>query len=454
MGVPDSVFSVMEKEGLTTLEIFHNNKEDKLLLRGMKEWDDYVRWDRYMVDFTPEDILTSDYRAVGTATLLSTFSELGLKDYFEQIKKLLTEGGHHGIEFYYNSKKNIRVMYCKHVNTLGIRNRRQAIRSGGIRRHELDEPELNVLVDGLNLARAMAYKNAIANIPYGGCKTIVQCDPVKLDDFETMGFLSYIIYRIRTFTGPDMGFEPEMADIIREKFTKAITGGVNSPLGPTGGPTAYGEHLAIKEACNFIYGSRDILDKKIAIQGLGEVGYPLAEHLLGDGAKLTVTDIDPAKVQRLQQKWGKDLVEYVEPDKIYTVDADVFSPCAMGGIITEDRIPQFKFNIIIGTANNQLKATSKEGELELAKKLADAGILFVIDWAHNTAGVIAAWAEWLLQDKATFDKIKPRIELVCRDNFRKLLEEAKETGKTPTELVYEKVEETVYSGVEFSELTW
>jgi leucine dehydrogenase len=172
---------------------------------------------------------------------------------------------------------------------------------------------------------------------------------------------------------------------------------------------------------------------------------------LGDGAKLIVTDIDLSKVHKLQQKYGLDLVQYVEPEKIYTVDADIFSPCAMGGVITEERIAKFKFKIIIGAANNQLKATSKEGEIALAKKLADAGILFVVDWAHNAGGVLTAWAEWVFQEEASLDKIKPRIELVCRDNLRKLLNEAKRTGRTPTELVYEKIENMVYSGAEFSE---
>jgi len=447
----DSVFDLMEKEDLTTLEIFYNHKEDKFLMRGMKEWDDDVRWDRYMADFTGEDILTSDYKAVGTATLLAAFDEMGLADYLKQIEQLIKEGRNHGIEFYYNRNKNIRVMYCKHVNTLGIKNRRQAIRVGAMRRHELSEPEIDVILDGLNIARAMAYKNAIANIPYGGSKVMVQCDAVKLDDFETMGFLAYVADRSRSITGPDMNFEPEMADIIREKFTKNYTGGRKSSMGTSGAPTGYGEYIAIKEACDFIYGSRDISGKKIAIQGLGEVGYPLADYLLGDGAKLIVTDIDLAKVHRLQQKWGEDLAEYVEPDNIYTVDADIFSPCAMGGIITEERIAKFKFKIIMGAANNQLKATSKEGELELAKKLADAGILFIVDWAHNAGGVFTAWAEWVFQKEASLDKIKPRIEKVCGDNLRKLLEEAKRTGKTPTELVYEKIEDMVYSGVEFSE---
>jgi glutamate dehydrogenase/leucine dehydrogenase len=320
-----------------------------------------------------------------------------------------------------------------------------------MRRHELNEPEIDVIVDGLNIARAMAYKNAIANIPYGGSKVLVQCDAVKLDDFETMGFLAYVSDRSQSFTGPDMNFEPEMADIIREKFTKNYTGGRKSPIGTSGAPTAYGEYIAIKEACDFIYGSRDISKKRIAVQGLGEVGYPLAEYLLNDSAHLIVTDIDLSKVHKLQQKYGLDLIQYVESEDIYTVDADIFSPCAMGGIITKERISKFKFKIIMGSANNQLKATSKEAEIELAKELADAGILFVVDWAHNTGGVLTAWAEWLFQEGASLDKIKPRIELVCRDNLRKLLEEAKGTGRTPTELIYEKVEDLVYSGVEFSE---
>jgi len=446
----DSVFDLMEKDDLTTLEIFYNQKEDKFLMRGMKEWDD-VPWDRYMVDFTAEDILTKDYKAVGTATLEARFNKLGLKDYLEHVKKLIREGRDHGIEFYYNGKKNIRVMYCKHVNTLGIKNRRHAMRAGAMRRHELSESEIDVILDGLNIARAMAYKNAIANLPYGGSKIVVQCEPIKLNDFETMGFLAYVTDKSRSITGTDMRISPEMADLMREKFTRNFLGGIESPMGTSGVPTAYGEYLAIKEACHFVYGSRDLSKKKIAIQGLGNVGYPLAEYLLNDSAHLIVTDVDLSKVHKLQQKYSLDLVQYVEPEKIYTVDADIFSPCAMGGIITEERIAKFKFKIIMGSANNQLKATSKEAEIKLAKKLADAGILFVIDWAHNAGGVIRAWAEWVFQEKASFDKIKPRIELVCRDNLRKLLEEAKRTGKTPTELVYEKVEYLVYSGAEFSE---
>ncbi|MBN1277603.1 MAG: Glu/Leu/Phe/Val dehydrogenase family protein [Deltaproteobacteria bacterium] len=444
MNIKESVFRLMEKADLTSLEMFYNRKKDRLILLGRKEWDDSVPWERYMDEFSHEDILTDDYRATGSMSLLDIFDELGLSDYLKRIKQLLIEGRHHGIEFYYNTRKNIRVMYCKHLNTLGIRNRSHAIRSGGIRRHEPEEPEIDVIIDGLNLARAMAYKNAIADLPYGGCKTVVQCEKVNLDDLETIGFLGYVISRTRTFTGPDMGFQPEMADIIRDRYTKAITGGTRSSMGPTGGPTAYGEYLAIKEACEFVYGDRDISKRKVAVQGLGAVGYPLAGYLLKEGARLVVTDIDPSNVKRLQKKWGSDLVEYVEPEDIYSADVDILSPSATGGIITGERISQLKCRIILGPANNQLRATSREGEIALSKKLADAGILFVVDWAHNTAGVIAGWAEWVWQENATIDRIRPKIESVCRDNLREILKRSRDTGKTPTEVAYENVEGLIY----------
>ncbi|MFP3975398.1 MAG: Glu/Leu/Phe/Val dehydrogenase dimerization domain-containing protein [Dehalococcoidia bacterium] len=451
MNKSDSLFDFMENKGLTTLEIFYNQKQDRFLLRGMREWGDNVRFEKYNTDFTVEDILTEDYFATGTEALVSELTKSGLKDYLEYVEQLIKERQNHGIEFYYHHRNNIRSMYCKHVNTLGIKNGRQAIRAGAMRKHELSEPEIDVIIDGLNIARAMAYKNAIAKIPYGGSKILVQCDPVGLDDLESMGFLAYVTDRSRSISGPDMNVKPEMADIIHDRFTRNYTGGRKDSMGTSGAPTGYGEYLAIKEACDFIYGSRDLSQRRIAVQGLGEVGYVLAEYLLGDGARLFVSDVDMSKVNSLQQRWGEELVKYVKPDEVYTVDADVFSPCAMGGVVTKERIGTFKFKIIIGSANNQLWANSKEEELELARDLADRGILFVTDWAHNTGGVLCAWMEWLYQEEASFEKLKPRIEHICRDNFRELLEEAKKTGRTPTELVYERVEDIVFSGADFHE---
>jgi glutamate dehydrogenase/leucine dehydrogenase len=442
------IFSLMEKRGITTLEIFRSKMADRFLMRGMSEWDDGLEFRNYANGFTYLDVLTENYKAEGTEDLLSGFREMGIGDYLERIEQLMRDGRHEGIEFFYHRKKDIRVAFCKHSVTLGLGNRQHAIRAGAMRRHEPNEPEIEVITDGMNLSRAMTYKNAISSLPYGGCKTVIQCEPVNLDDLETMGFLSYVADRTRNFPGADMGLDEEMVNVIHKRYTKNFVGGTKSPLASTGSPTAYGEFLAIKEACDFVYGSKDLSSRTIAVQGLGHVGLPLAKYLLDDGARLIVTDIEEGKVERLQMKYGSDLVSYVASDKICTVDADVFSPCAMGGIITEEKIPAFKFKIIVGSANNQLKATSKEAEIELARKVADVGILFVVDWAHNNGGVIAASVLWKLQDEATEAQLNPKIELTCRTNFRKLLEEAKEKRKTPTELVYEQVEDMVYGGAQ------
>jgi glutamate dehydrogenase/leucine dehydrogenase len=309
-----------------------------------------------------------------------------------------------------------------------------------MRRYELNEPEINVIKDGLNLSRAMTYKNACGGLPFGGCKTVIQCDRVNLDDFDTIGFISYISDKIRCFPGADMGLDEAMVDVIRNKYTKNFVGGTKSPLVTTGLPTAYGEYVAIKEACDFYYGSRDLSGKTVVVQGLGHVGFELVNYLAKDNARLIVTDVDIDKVHKVQQLHGTNHLKYVKPDDIYTTDADIFAPCAMGGIISENSIPNFKFKIIIGAANNQLKATSKEEELVLAKKLAEHGILFAIDWSHNTGGVIAAAFLWELQDEATEKQLLPIIEATCKTRFRQMLDKSKQQTKTPTEVAYEEVE--------------
>jgi len=145
MSKSDSLFDFMGSKSLTSMEISYNQKQDRFLLRGMREWDDNVRFDRYNIDFTMEDILTENYFAMRTETMVSEPTEFCLKDYLDYIEQLIRERRDYGIEFYYHLKKNIRAMYCKHVNTLNIKNRRQAIRVGAMRRHELNESEIDVI---------------------------------------------------------------------------------------------------------------------------------------------------------------------------------------------------------------------------------------------------------------------------------------------------------------------
>jgi len=220
----EGIFRFMKKKGLTTLEIFFSRREDKFLIKGLKEWDDDLRFSTYADEFTYLDVLTENYKASGTEELLSGFREMGIGDYLERIEQLMREGRHEGIEFFYHHKKDIRVAFCKHSVTLGLGNSQHAIRAGAMRRHEPNESEIEVITDGINLSRAMTYKNAISSLPYGGCKTVIQCGPVNLNDLEAMGFLSYVADRTRNFPGADMGLDEEMVDVIRKRYTKKLCG--------------------------------------------------------------------------------------------------------------------------------------------------------------------------------------------------------------------------------------
>ncbi|MBW1972012.1 MAG: Glu/Leu/Phe/Val dehydrogenase family protein [Deltaproteobacteria bacterium] len=438
-----SLFTPIIEEGLTTLKINYDYKSDKSYLLALKEWDDDIKWEDYNEKFYMETILTSNLICLDDTKTRKLFEKYGLLDYLNSIIELLRKGKHFGIDCFYFKKKDIRFISNMHNNTLGINNRRHAVRSGGIRRHDLDEDEYEIIIDGLNLARGMSFKNAAAEIPYGGSKIVVQSAPVDLDDMEELGFLAYAIDRSHSFTGPDMGYPPELADAIKERFTLNIAGGIKG-IGPTGTPTAYGVYLAVKEASKFLFGTDSLKDKKIAVQGLGAVGFTLAEHYLKEGAYLFVADIDDNVVKKLIDKYPNNQIKPVKSDEIFFVDADIFSPCAIGGIITEDRIPKMKFKIIMGGANNQLRASSQEEEYRLAKILDKHGILFQVAWWHNVGGVLAGWEEYENQENASLSHIIPKIERICTIKTRENLKRAKDKNITPTESAYKSVEELIY----------
>jgi glutamate dehydrogenase/leucine dehydrogenase len=240
-----------------------------------------------------------------------------------------------------------------------------------------------------------------------------------------------------------MGFVPEHADVLRARFTKNIVGGPAGSMGPTGTPTAWGMVLALKEAASVTFGSPNLSGRTVAIQGLGAVGLPLAEYLLKEGADLIVTDMEPDRISSALSL-APDRIRSVPPEDIYETEADIFSPAAKGGILVPERIPRFKFKIIMGAANNQLKAVSQEKEIEMAGDLAKAGILFQIDWMHNPAGVIAGYEEYINQENGRTENIMPLLEKVCKEAVGENLRAAKEEGITPTERAYRIQEEKIY----------
>jgi leucine dehydrogenase len=169
--------------------------------------------------------------------------------------------------------------------------------------------------------------------------------------------------------------------------TKYVTG-TPKATGGSGDPspvTAYGVYMGIKACAKKAYGSDSLEGKKIAIQGAGHVSSHLAKRLAKEGARLYICDIFEDKVSALAQETG---AEVVSPDSIYGLDVDIFSPCALGGIINDDTIEHFKCDIIAGGANNVLDDEAKHGQM-----LLDKGILYAPDYVINAGGLINVASE-------------------------------------------------------------
>lgn len=267
-------------------------------------------------------------------------------------------------------------MCHQHSRKLGVNNRLHATLAGGIRRHDVNEDEKEVIIDGLNLGRGMSFKNVAGNLAFGGCKTTVQMEELDLSNLEIMGFLGFAIDNCRTMTGPDMNFPTEMADVENANFSMNYTSGPNSPLGETGKPTAYGVYVTMKQAVRFKEGTDSLDGKTITLIGLGAVGWYLGEYLLQENVKLYIADLNQETAQKfIDENPGKD-IEIVSLDEALYMDVDIVSPCAIGGILYDDNIPKLRCKMIWGSANNQLRASSQKEEIRIAKLLAERDILF------------------------------------------------------------------------------
>jgi glutamate dehydrogenase/leucine dehydrogenase len=439
-----SLFTPLHKEGLTALKLRHDWHTGQTLLSAARLWEPDLDFSRYNHDFYVESLLTPRAVYYDDAQVRDLYRRYGLDIHLERVLDMLRQGRHFGIDCFYNSRFNIRFMGNLHNRTLGINNRSHAVLTGGIRRHSFSDPELEVIQDGLNLSRAMTYKNVAAEIPYGGCKTTVHMDPLDMSNLEVMGFLAYCLDSLRCFTGPDMGFLPEMADVMNAHFSVQFACGAKGPLGPSGGPTSFGVYLALKQAVLFREGSESLDGLTIAVQGLGAVGRPMCDYLLQENVKLIVADVDLQRALKLVADYPGRSIQTTSPQQIVTARADIFCPCAVGGIIHEGNILDLQFKIIFGGANNQLRAGSNAEEIRLAKLLAQRGILYQEAWWHNTGGVLAGTEEYEHGAKASKTCLEETIRRIVPLKTWQNLNRARELGVTPTECMYLTCEEKIY----------
>lgn len=303
--------------------------------------------------------------------------------------KTLEGYGHEQVVICHNKEAGLKAIIAIHNTTLG-----PAL--GGTRMWNYKSDE-DALKDVLRLSRGMTYKAAVSGLNLGGGKAVIIGDSATQKNellFRTFGkFIEGLAGRY--ITAEDVGTSVKDMEFVRME-TKYVTG-IPKSLGGSGDPspvTGYGVYVGIKACAKYRWGSDSLKGKKIAVQGAGNVASYLCEHLQKDGAEIFVTDINEDKLSRLTQKVK---AKVVKPEEIYDVDADIFSPNALGAIINDNTLQRIKAEIIAGGANNQLEIENVHGP-----KLVEKGLVYAPDYVINAGGLInvASELEGYREDKA------------------------------------------------------
>lgn len=258
---------------------------------------------------------------------------------------------------------------------------------GGCRMQPYDTVD-EAIEDALRLAEGMTHKCAAANVDFGGGKAVIIGDPNRDKTPELFRAFGQFINSLggRFYTGTDMG--TTMDDFVQvHKETSFVTGLPQSygGAGDSSVPTALGVKYSLEATIKEVFNSENLGDYRYAIQGLGKVGYKVAEHLLDAGAHIIVADISSTAVEAIKDyaKGTAGTVTDVAVDDIFAVQADIFVPCARGAILNDATIPQLQVKAVVGSANNQLLDGAKH-----SAQLAQRGILYAPDYVVNAGGLL------------------------------------------------------------------
>ena len=281
--------------------------------------------------------------------------------------------GHEQVVFCHNKDAGLKGIIAIHNTTLG-----PAL--GGLRMWPY-ATEQEALEDVLRLSRGMTYKAAVAGLNLGGGKSVLIGDPRKDKSealFRAFGRFIESLHG-RYITAEDVGIDVNDMEYVFQETSNCV--GVHQVHGGSGDPspfTAFGTLQGIRASLSNRFNDEEVGNYSYAVQGVGHVGFELVKLLRAEGAKVFVTDINDDAVQQAVELG----CEAVGLDEIYDVDADVFSPTALGAIVNERTIPRFRFKIVCGAANNQL-ATEECGD-ELERR----GIVYAPDYAVNAGGLM------------------------------------------------------------------
>lgn len=297
---------------------------------------------------------------------------------FSEVSKL----GHEQVVFCHDEATGLKAIIGIHNTVLG-----PAL--GGTRMWNYSN-EQEAITDVLRLSRGMTYKAAITGLNLGGGKAVIIGDAKSM---KTEAFLRRFGKFVESLNGKyitaeDVNMKTRDMEYIAME-TSHVTG-LPEARGGGGDPspvTAYGTYLGMKATAKKVYGNDSLTGKKVAVQGVGQVGMYLVEHLTKENAEVFITDIAEDKLKMVSDKYGAKVVGM---DEVYDLDMDIYAPCALGATLNDNTIGRLKCQMVAGAANNQLADEKKHGYM-----LMDKGIAYAPDFLINAGGLINVYEEFL-----------------------------------------------------------
>ncbi len=292
--------------------------------------------------------------------------------------------------------------------------------------------EEDALQDALRLARGMSYKAAVSGLNCGGGKAVIVNTP-GMDRRTLFHLYGQVVQSLRGkfFTGRDVGVTLKDLEEMRKETSFVVDESVEK-VGDLNDATALGVFEGMKACLEHTLGTPSFQNLRIALQGVGNVGYALAKRLHSAGARLLVADIQAEKVQAAVKEFH---AVPVTPEEILSLPATVFSPCALGGVIHSSTVEKLRAPIVAGCANNVLKAD------ELGDELHHLGILYAPDFVIN-AGALIQGANFYL--KGIRDNTTEIMRIFSR--LQRIFQESEREGVSPVRIAYRMAEQALKNG--------
>ncbi|MBS1782457.1 MAG: Glu/Leu/Phe/Val dehydrogenase [Bacteroidetes bacterium] len=295
---------------------------------------------------------------------------------FEHMQQM----GHEQVVFCHDPHSGLNAIIAIHNTTLG-----PAL--GGTRLWNYSSHN-DAIIDALRLSRGMTYKAAISGLNLGGGKAVIVADPAQKTEALWRRYGKFVdSLNGKYITAEDVNTSARDMEYIALE-TQHVTG-VPEYMGGSGDPspfTAYGVFVGMKASAKKVWGNDSLTGKRVVVQGVGHVGQYLVGHLIEEGAKVFITDINEAKLKETVEKFRT--VEVIEGSKLFDMEMDVYAPCALGATLNTESINKMKCPIIAGAANNQLADENVHGPMLIEK-----GIIYAPDFLINAGGLINVAAE-------------------------------------------------------------